>query len=155
MIRDTVKVCVAFRVGMVADHQRNFAGEFADPLPIQQINQTVIVFRYQNGHARTVVRARDAPLNRKLLGNGCKPLREVLQIELEPCEVSFDAGKIETFFAGLVLLEMKDVAAVPVDEIRNCCVQALAVGAPQQEDSAVLQVESPESLRNDCGCLPD
>jgi hypothetical protein len=41
---------------------------------------------------------------------------------------------------------------MPVDEIRDCCIQTLAIRAPQQEDSAVLQVEPPycQSLsRND------
>jgi hypothetical protein len=46
-------------------------------------------------------------------------LWKVFQIELEPFEIPFDAGEIETFFPGLVLLEMKNVAAMPVNEIRN------------------------------------
>jgi hypothetical protein len=80
-----------------------------------------------------------------LLGNGSKPLREVFQIELESSEIPFDAGKIETLFASLVLLEMKDVATVPVDEIRNGRIQALAIRAPQQENSALLHVRTPAS----------
>jgi hypothetical protein len=31
----------------------------------------------------------------------------------------------------LVLLEVKDVAAMPVDEIRDCRIQAFAIRAPQ------------------------
>jgi hypothetical protein len=41
-------------------------------------------------------------------------LREVLQIELGSCQVLFDTGKIETFFPRLVLLEMENVATMPV-----------------------------------------
>jgi hypothetical protein len=82
-------------------------------------------------------------LNGKLLGDGRKPRREVFYVELETCEVPFDAGKIETFFSGLVLLEMKDVAIMPVDEVGDGRIQTFAIRAPQQEDSAVLQVEPP------------
>src|SRR5580658_10569232 len=44
MVRNVVKVCVAFRVRMVAYQQKNFAREFADPLPVEQVNETVIIF---------------------------------------------------------------------------------------------------------------
>ncbi len=131
VIRNTVKVRVTLRVRMVADNQRNFAGEFADPLSIEQINETVIIFRNKYGYSRTVGRRGDAPLNGKFLGNRRKPFREVFQIELEASEVPFDAGKIESFFSRLVLLEMKDVATMPVDEVRDCCIQALAIRALQ------------------------
>jgi hypothetical protein len=73
----------------------------------------------------------DAPLNGKLLGDGSKPFWKVFQVEFEPFEIPFDAREIETFDAGLVLLEMKDVAAMPVDKIRDCGVEALSIGASQ------------------------
>ena len=65
------------------------------------------------------MRPRNAPPNRKLLGDGRKPLWKIFEIELEPFEIPFDPGEIETFFPGLVLLEVKNVAAMPVDEIGN------------------------------------
>jgi len=40
-------------------------------------------------------------------------------------------GKIETFFPSLVLLEMKDVATMPVDKIRNGRIETLAIRTPQ------------------------
>jgi len=126
-----VKVGVIFRVGMIADHQRDFAGEFAGALAVEQIDEAVVVFGNKNCHARTVVRGGDAPLNGKLLGDGSKPLGEVFQVELEAFEIPFDAGEIETFDAGLVLLEVKDVAAMPVDEISDCGIEAFAIRAPQ------------------------
>jgi len=125
-----VKVGVIFRVGMIADHQRDFASEFAGALAIEQIHKAVVVFGDKNGHARTVVRGGDAPLNRKLFGDGSKPLWKILEVELETGEIPFQAREIETFDAGLVLLEMKDVAAMPVDKIRDRGVEAFAIGAP-------------------------
>jgi hypothetical protein len=130
-IRDAVEVCVIFRVGMIADYQGDFAGEFAGALPVEQIDETVIVFGNKNSYARAVVRGGDAPLNRKLLGDGSKPFGKIFQVEFETCEIPFDACEIGTFQAGLVLLEMKDVAAMPVDEIRDCGIEAFAIGAPQ------------------------
>lgn len=70
-------------------------------------------------------------------------MRKIFQIELEPCKIPFDAGKIETLFPRLVLLEMKDVPTMPVNEIRNRRIQPLTIRALQQEDSAVFQVDSP------------
>jgi hypothetical protein len=43
-----------------------------------------------------------------------------------------------------VLLEMKNVAAMPVDEIRDGRVQALAIRALQQENCAIFQGWSPK-----------
>jgi hypothetical protein len=63
-------------------------------------------------------------LNGKLLGDGSEPLWKILEVEFETCEIPFDACEIETFDAWLVLLEMKDVAAMPVDEVRDCGVEA-------------------------------
>src|SRR6202040_1396286 len=99
-VGDVVKVGVVFRVGMIADHQGNFAGEFASALAVEQIDEAVIVLGNKNGYTRTIVRAGDAPLNRKLLGDGSEPFWKVFQIEFETGEIPFDAGKIETFDAG-------------------------------------------------------
>src|SRR5580704_6752106 len=38
VIRNLMKICVTFRVRMIADHQRDFAREFADPLPVEQVD---------------------------------------------------------------------------------------------------------------------
>ena len=46
-------------------------------------------------------------------------------------EGSVIALLVEDEDAGLVLLEMKDVAAMPIDEIRDCGVEALSIGAPE------------------------
>ena len=43
-VRDVIKVCVVFCVGVIADHQWNFAGEFAGALAVEQIDEAVVVF---------------------------------------------------------------------------------------------------------------
>jgi len=69
-------------------------------------------------------------LNRKLLGDGREPLWKILEVELETGEIPFQAGEIKAFDAGLVLLEVENVAAMPVDEIRDCGIEAFPIGTP-------------------------
>lgn len=130
-IWDPVKICVGLRVGMIADDEADFAFEFASALAVEEIDEAVIVFGNKNCHARAVIRGGDAPLNGELLGDGRKPLWKILEVEFETCEIPFDAREVKTFDAGLVLLEMQDVAAMPVDKIRDCGVEAFPIGAPQ------------------------
>ena len=64
-----------------------------------------------------------------MFGDGSEPFRKIFQIEFEAGEIPFNAGKIKTFPTRLMLLEMKNVATMPVDEIRDCRVQTLAIRA--------------------------
>jgi hypothetical protein len=40
---------------MVADDEGDFAGEFASALPVEQVDQAVIIFGNEDGYARTIV----------------------------------------------------------------------------------------------------
>jgi hypothetical protein len=82
-----------------------------------------------------------------LFGDGGEPFRKIFQIEFEAGEVPFNARKILTFLTRLMLLEMKNVAAMPVDEIGDRRIQPLAVRALHQEHGTVSQRASPASLR--------
>src|ERR1700751_936033 len=126
-VGDVVKVCVIFRVGMIADHQRNLASEFASALPVEQIYKAVVILGDKNGYARTVVRGGDAPLNRKLFGDGREPLWKILEVELETGKIPFKTREVSAFDAGPVLLEGENVAAMPVDEIRDCGIEAFPI----------------------------
>jgi hypothetical protein len=75
---------------------------------------------------------------------GANHFRKLFQIEFEACEIPFNTGQIKTFFTCLMLLEMKNVAAMPIDEIRDGRVQALAIRALQQENCAVFQSRAPK-----------
>ncbi len=55
MIGNTIKIGVVPGVRMIADHQRDLAGEFPDPLPIEQVNEAVIVFGNKDGDAGAIV----------------------------------------------------------------------------------------------------
>ena len=69
-------------------------------------------------------------MNRKLLGDGSKPFWKILEVELETGEIPFEAREIKAFNAGLVLLEVENVTAMPVDEIRDCGIEAFPIGTP-------------------------
>src|SRR5258707_2383775 len=103
----------------------------------------MIVFRYENRHPRSVLRSRNAPLNREMVRDGLKPLRKILQIELEAGQVPLDACQIKTFLSRLMLLEVKDVAAVPINEIYDRRIEALAVRTLQKQDGAVFHLGLP------------
>src|SRR5882672_122032 len=130
-------------VRMIAYHQRNLAGKFADTLPIEQIDQAMIVFRYENRYTWPVLGSRDTPLNRELLRDRLEPLREIFQVELKSRQVPFHARRIEALFSRLVLLEMQNVPAVPVNEVRDRRIETLAVRTFQKQDGAVLHLILP------------
>jgi len=118
-------------------------------LAVQKIDQAMIVFGDENGYAWAIGRGGNAPLNRKLLCDGRKALRKLFQIELEGGEIPFDAREVETLFTGLMLLEMEDVTTMPVDEIRNGGIEAAAIRAAKQEDSAIHGI-GPFAVAGDC-----
>jgi len=61
---------------------------------------------------------------------------------LKPVEFPFHAGEIESFFADLVLFEMKDVAALAINEIGNGGIESFAVRALHEKNGAILQDSS-------------
>src|SRR5258708_3175368 len=130
---------------MIADHQGNLAGKFADPLAVEQIDQAMVVFRYENRHARPVLGSRNTPLNCKLLRDRLEPLREIFQVELKSRQVPFHSRKIEALFSRLVLLEMQNVPAMPVNEVCNRRIEPLAVRTFQNHHAAVLHRILPTS----------
>src|SRR5260370_35191550 len=89
------------------------------------------------------MRGREASLNREMVRDGLKPLRKVLQIKLEAGQVPLDACQIKTFLSRLVLLEVKDVAAVPINEICDRRIEPLAVRTLQKQDGAVFHLGLP------------
>ena len=66
-------------------------------------------------------------MNRKLFGDGREPFWKILEVELETGEVPFKAREVKAFDAWLVLLEVENVAAMPVDEIRDCGIEAFPI----------------------------
>jgi len=114
------------------------ACEFAVALAIEQVDEAVIVLRNKNRDARPVIAPADHPIHAELVGNRTKGAVKVLQVESEAVEVPFDAGQVVTLLAGLVLLEMEDVAIIAVDKFGDGRVEALTVGTLHQQDRTVF-----------------
>ena len=53
-VRDFVKVGEGLVIWVVGDNERDFAGEFAALMAVEEIDEAVIVFRDQDDHARAV-----------------------------------------------------------------------------------------------------
>jgi len=52
---------------------------------------------------------------------------ELVKIELEPAEVPLNASVIETLLTGLMLLEIQNVAVMPVEKFGDSRIEPLAV----------------------------
>jgi hypothetical protein len=72
----------------------------------------------------------------------------VIERQVKAIQIPFDPSKIEAFFAGLVLFKMKNVTAVPEDEVGDSSVKSLLIGALHKQDGGVFQGRS---LANDAG----
>jgi hypothetical protein len=68
----------------------------------------------------------------------------MLQVELKSGKIPFDAREVKTLFAGLVLLEMEDVAAVTKNKISDRRVKPAAVRALHQKNRSILQDRPPD-----------
>src|SRR5580700_188868 len=125
-------------VGMIADHQREIAPQFSVSLPIQQIDQAMVVLRNEDGHARTAIAQGDTPVHAELVSDRAKRAVEVFHIQTEARQVPFDARQEVALFTSLMLLEVQDVAIVAIDEFGDSSIQALAVRALHQKHCGVL-----------------
>src|SRR5258708_28662662 len=61
-----------------------------------------------------------------------------MQVQAEAAEVPFDPRQVKALLAGLVLLEVENVAVVAIDEFGNGGVQSLAVRTLHQQDRGVF-----------------
>jgi len=104
------------RIGVIADHQRKVAREFSVSLAIKEIDETVIVFRDEDGYARTMITQCDAPVHAEPVSDRTKSAVEVLHVQTETSQLPFDAREEVTFFARLMLFEVENVAFVAIDE---------------------------------------
>ncbi len=137
---------------MVAHDHRNITSQLAVALPVQQVDQAVVMPRDKDRHPRPVARQHNPPVHRKLFCNRFELLRKILQIQLKPIEVPFDAGQIEALCAGLVLLKMQDVPTVAEDEIGDGGVEPFAVRTLNQQNGGISQAVSRDSI---AGPSPD
>src|SRR5579862_7123304 len=145
-VLDAIEIGVAFRVGMVADDERNVAREFAVALAVEQVNQAVVILGNKNGDARPMAAFYDAPLHAEPDGDWCKCFCEIRDVDLKTIETPLDAREIKTLSARDVLFEMENVAVALIQELRNGCVQSFLIRTLDQKHTAVLHRIAP-SLR--------
>jgi len=144
-VGNAVKLCVALGIRVVADNHRDVTGQLSCTLPIQQVYQTVVMFRNKNSYSRPIARERDPPLHRKPLGGRRELLRKILQVKLKPIQVPFDSSQIELLFDRLVLLKIQNVALVPAYEVRDRGIQSFPVWTLNQQNGGLSQVLYPRS----------
>src|SRR5260370_37479836 len=89
---------------------------------------------------------RQWPGKRKLFRDGSKLLRELLHIQLKPVEVPVHTRAIESFIGNLVLLKMKNIAVMLIDETSDGGIESPAVRTLHQENCAIFQNRSPDPV---------
>ena len=82
----------------------------------------------------------------RFLRDGRKETPKILPFDLKSVEVPFDAGQVEAGLGDLMLLEMENVAARAVDEVRECGVDPLAVRTLHAQDGAIVHDDLPNGL---------
>ena len=111
------EIGVALGVGMITDDQGEIASEFSIALAMKQIHQAVIVLGNEDGHAWPAIAQDDDPVHAELVRDRAKRSIEIVQSQAEAAEFPFDARQVAALFAGLMLLEVQNVAIVAVDEL--------------------------------------
>ena len=138
MERHSEKISVALSVGMVADHQRKIAGQLSIALAMKQIHQAMIVLGDKDRYPWPSIAQSKHPVHSKFVRHRTESSVEIAQVQTKAAQVPFDARQVVPLFAGLMLLEVQNIAVVPVHEFGNGSVQALPVEALHQQDRGVL-----------------
>jgi hypothetical protein len=126
-------------VGMIGDDQRDFAGKLAAVMPVEEIDEAVVVLRDQDDHARAMRRLREPPLHLELFGDWREMFGEfgevfIREVDVEVFGIELDAHQEEPrFFVG-VFVGMQDVSAVAVDKVGDGGDFAFGVRAGDEED---------------------
>jgi len=134
-----VEVGDGLGVGMIGDDERNFAGEFAALVTVEEIDEAVIVLGDQDDHARAMRGLCQAPVHLELFGDGREMFGEISevfigevflsQINVEVFGIELDAHEEEPGLLVGVFVGVEDVAAVAVDEVGDGSDFAFLVGA--------------------------
>jgi hypothetical protein len=127
-----VKTRQRFGIRVVADDQRNRAGQFSGSMPVQQVRQAMLIPGNKQRDLRQVARVFDAPSELQRAGN-CRELpvkRGFVQVEIG--QVPLDPHEEQSEFIVAVLIRVQDVRAAAVEKGGYLGHQALAVGGVNQ-----------------------
>ena len=130
--RDTELRRDAGEVRMVRDHERDLAGQLAEPVADQQIVQAVLELRDEDRDALRAVRVGDAPAHLVAAALDREQRLELVARDVELGEIELDALAEDPLLLVEVLLRLEDVRAVIRQQLRHRRDQSLAVGTAQQ-----------------------
>src|SRR5208282_1660692 len=119
---------------MIADNHGNLASQLADLMPVQQIDQAMLVSRYENGDAGLDTRVFAAPAHPIAFGNGLKLAREVCEIEREIRKIELHTHEEQAGFVILMLIRAQDVRAMRIEEARDGGHNALCIRTIDQQN---------------------
>jgi hypothetical protein len=136
---DTVKIgqCAAARV--IADNERNFAGELAGFVAIKQVGVAMEMLGNEDRHAGHGGGELDAPVHFQ----ADSEVGELFPkgIDRKVIERPFDAHKEEAGLVVLVLVGVNDVGAVLVQDAGDRGDEAFAVWAGDEQNSGILHAK--------------
>jgi hypothetical protein len=102
---------------VIADYQWNLAMQFTGLLAVQGVGQAMQVLRYENGDSRDLRHHLKLPLHLQVGRDGFEFGAE--GAEIEPIQPPLHAHEEEPAFVILVLVGVRDVRSVSVEEPRN------------------------------------
>src|SRR5581483_4826222 len=106
---------------MITEHSDDIDRQFADALPIQQVDKAVVVFGNKYCYPIPGLGIRQTPTHIKSGGEQSKAFFEFSRGYAEAVELPLGAMKEDTLGHIDVLLCMHYVAAVPIDERGDFC----------------------------------
>ena len=119
---------------MVADDEGNFRAEFPGIGPGEEIVEAVRFLGNEEGEAMFLIREMQRPLHFPWLGDVLENASKVFAWNAETLQLPFDAHEEDTGFRIGVLVQMHDVAAIFVNEIRHTTHQSGLVRAMNEKD---------------------
>jgi hypothetical protein len=123
---------------VIADDECDAAVQLAGLVPIEQVNQAMVIARDQKCNWDLSPSKDRLPVESGCLGQRRKRLPKLQFIQIEIAQRPFDAHKEEAQFRILVLVGVQNIAAVRKQKIRDSGYQSLAIGGVQQQDCAVV-----------------
>ena len=119
---------------VVADDQRHVAAQLAGAMPVQQIDQAVLVTGHEDRRLRSIRRVLEAVVDPEAVDERLERRRERRVGDVEAVEVELDAHEEAAAFVVAMLGGVEDVGAVLEQEARNRRDEALRVRAVHQKN---------------------
>ncbi len=146
MERDTVEFRQTLGITVVADDQRDVAGQFATLVPMQEIGQAMVVLRDHDGHACTLLWEIELPLHLQTLGDRAEVLAERIGFNSRATQVPLHAHEKQVVLRILMLVGIAIIGVMPIKEIRDRSDDAFLVWAGNQQGGRVFHgVSNPQS----------